>query len=127
MVKDYARRLSAVNNADIYARLLLLLTVEKLYLNPDVTAAILAERLGCKPRHISSAVVTATGSNYSHLINSMRLKEVCRRLTSSRFKDTTIEDIGLSCGYQSRQAFYVAFKRELGCTPLQWRERSGKM
>lgn len=126
-MKEYARRLSAVNNADIYVRLLKLLTVEKLYLNPDVTAASLAERLDCKPRHISGAVLVATGNNYSHLINTLRLKEVCRRLTSSRYKDSTIEDIGLTCGYQSRQAFYVAFKRQMGCTPAEWRERGGKM
>lgn len=125
-MKEYTRRLSAINNAEIFVRLRKLLTAEKLYLNPDVTASMIAERLGSRPRNISSAVLSATGGNYSQYINNLRVKEACRRLTSERFKDLTVEDVGLSCGYQSRQAFYNAFKKQMDCTPLQWREQNGE-
>lgn len=106
-------------------RLRKLLTAEKLYLSPDATASMMAERLGSRPRNISSAVLSATGGNYSQYINNLRIKEACRRLTADRYKNLTVEDVGLSCGYQSRQAFYHAFKKQMGCTPLQWRENPG--
>lgn len=121
-MKAYVTRQSQTQTARIYVQLLSLLSVEKLYLDPNTTAALLAQKIGCEPRNISAAVQASTGANFPTLINSMRLREVCKRLTSPRYADMTVEDIGLSCGYKSRQAFYTAFHRLYDCTPKEWRE-----
>ena len=123
-MKEYTLRQSAVKSADIYMRLLTLLTTRKRFLAPDVTAAKLAEELNCSPRNISMALQSSTGRNFSHLLNDLRLREVCRRLTSPRYASSTVEDIGLACGYKTRQAFYIAFQRHLGTTPSLWREQN---
>lgn len=123
-MKDYLKRQSAERSNEIYLQILTLLTREKRFLSPDITAVRLAAEIGCQTRHISMALQSITGHNFNHLLNDMRLREVCRRLASSRYAQTTVEDIGLSCGYKTRQAFYIAFQRHLGMTPVQWRERN---
>lgn len=123
-MKSYVTRQSQAQSDDIYVRLLQQLTKDKLYLNPDVTAGKLSVTLRCAPRNISAAVQVCTNNNFCHLLNSLRLREVCRRLQSPRYAGMTVEDIGLSCGYKSRQAFYVAFNRHMGCTPLAWLEQN---
>lgn len=121
-MKDYVAHSNQSRCMELYAKLLQQLTQNKLYLSPDVTAARLAEVLDCSPRHISAAVQIGANCNFNALLNGLRLKEVCRRLSSPRLIAHTVEDIGLSCGFRSRQAFYLAFERHMGVTPLQWRE-----
>lgn len=118
--------MSSRHCAEIYAQVLNLLVVEKLYLSPDTTAVSLAERIGCTPRQISACVQMNSEGNFRTLINSMRLKEVCRRLASPRYASMSVEDIGLTCGFRSRQAFYLAFGREHNCSPAQWREQQAE-
>lgn len=101
-----------------------MLTAEKLYLNPDVTAIVMAKRLGCMPRHISAAVSVATGGNFSQLVNRLRLDKAVIMLKAARYSHLTVEDIGLQCGYRSRQAFYQAFARYVGGTPNQLRKQA---
>lgn len=127
-MKDYILQSSKIRCAEIYARLLRTLTKDKYYLSPDVTAAKLAQQIDCTPRYISAAVQIATGHNFSALLNTLRLREACRRLASPTYAQRTVEEVGMTCGYRSRQAFYTAFSRHLDCTPLQWRNqaRSGK-
>lgn len=121
MKKNYVQLQSAEKLSTLYVKLLQILTDEKLYLDPDVTSAMMAKRLECTAARISAAVSLCTGKNYSYMVNNLRLREVCRRLSSVRFAEMTIEDIGLSCGYRSRQSFYNAFQRHFGMTPLAWR------
>mgnify|MGYP000004329532 FL=1 len=95
--------------------------VEKRYLDPDYSAKKLATDLHTNPRYISVVVGLHTGDNYNALVNGYRLRDACRMLRSPRYSEYTIEEIGLMCGFSSRQAFYLAFHREREVTPKQYR------
>lgn len=100
---------------------------EKLYRKPEYSAHQLAKDLGTNPRYVSVVIALHTGSNYNALVNGYRLRDACRMLRSSRYKRYSIEEIGLMCGFSSRQAFYMAFHRERHETPRQYRiKNAGK-
>lgn len=121
-MRAYTKQQSPQVSTDIYVRLLQILNEDRLFLKPDVSAITMAERLGCAQRHISAALHVNTGNNFSHLLNTLRVREACRRLRSHRYSKKSIEEIGFACGYKSRQAFYVAFMRHVGMTPAEWRD-----
>jgi len=109
---------------ELYIKIIQKIGVEKRYLDPDYSAKKLAEELNSNPRYISVIVARHTGGNYNSMVNSYRLRDARKMLRSSRFSKYTIEEIGLMCGFSSRQSFYLAFHREQSITPRQFRLRN---
>ena len=91
----------------LFVRIIQKIGVEKLYRDPDYSARQLAIDLKTNPRYISVVVALHTGANYNALVNN--------------YRDQSVEEIGLHCGFASRQAFYLAFHREEKMTPRQYR------
>lgn len=116
-----SRAVSRELSDKLYVQIIQKLGVEKHYLDANYTARQLAEEIGTNPRYISDVVARHTGGNYSKLINGYRLRDAQRMLRSPRYARYTAEEIGLMCGFSSRQAFYLAFNREVGCTPRHYR------
>lgn len=50
------------------------------------------------------------------------------RMNSARFylstTNKTVKEIGFSCGFQSENSFCIAFKKQMGLTPLEYRKSS---
>ena len=61
-----------------------------------------------------------TGCTIHRYIMERRLTEAARKLVET---DKTIVEISCEAGYQSQQAFTLAFRRVYGCTPMAYRER----
>ena len=57
--------------------------------------------------------------NYYQLINSYRIKNAIK-LMSKNTNKITIFEIVYMVGFNSRSAFYSAFKQETGMTPSQY-------
>lgn len=121
-VPAYVNRLKAERACDIYARVVKRLTDERRYRDPSCTATRLAAELRTNPRSISAAIAVCTGSNYSTLVNNLRLHDACKMLRSVACRNLTAEEIGLFAGFASRQAFYAAFRRKFNCTPGDYRD-----
>lgn len=117
----YRSRLNTEKANELYIQILEKLTREKLYRDPQYNTKRLAADLHTNTRYISAAVALCTGNNYSALVNSLRLRDVCKMMRSSKHKDMTVEEIGLLSGFSSRQAFYLAFHRIYACTPRAYR------
>jgi len=64
------------------------------------------------------------GINYYEFINRYRIEEAKRMLTSAEHKSTTITDIYLQVGFNSKSVFYTFFKKIEGITPTQYRKNS---
>lgn len=121
-MKPYQTRLKTEHSDLLYVQILQKLTGEKLYRDPGYNAQKLAADLGTNRRYISASVATHTGGgNYATLVNGMRLREVCRMLDSHRYAQYTVEEIGLLSGFASRQAFYLAFRKQFNITPREYR------
>ncbi|MBR1594231.1 MAG: helix-turn-helix transcriptional regulator [Alloprevotella sp.] len=110
----------------LYVQIIQKIGVEKRYRDADYSARKLAADLHTNPRYISVVVALHTGGNYSALVNGYRLRDACRMLRSPRYRDYTVEEIGLECGFASRQAFYLAFHRLYKVTPRQYRLKGAK-
>ena len=97
---------------------------DKIYMEPDITLDSLAESLNIMPRDLSMLINRHFGINYYEFINRYRIEEAKRMLTSAEYKNTTITDIYLEVGFNSKSVFYTFFKKIEGITPTQYRQNS---
>ena len=120
---SYRNRLALKRSDELFVRIMNKLSIGKLYRNPNYTSRMLAQDLGCDTRHIAASVAVHTnGGNFRMLINSLKLREACRLLKSAKHAGYSVEEIGLSAGFASRQAFYVAFHKKYNVTPREFRQ-----
>lgn len=117
------QRLNRHQLAALFQRVLYIMERKKRYKETTYSLLDLANELHSTKRHISRAIAQNTNNNFRALINSYRLKAVRRKLKQTRYANKSIEEIGLSEGFASRQAFYMAFHREENVTPKEWREQ----
>ena len=90
------------------------------HLNDDLSVEALAAKACLCPRHFSRRFKIEFGMTPAGFVEKLRLEEACRRLSSP---DNSIDDVGLSVGFKSGDAFRRAFRRQLGVTPHQHRDR----
>lgn len=99
---------------------------EKVYLQSDITINELAKTLGTTRVVLSKIINTYFQKNFSSLLNEYRVKEAIKLLTDSKTKNYKLEAIAQMCGYNNRQVFHSAFKKETSLTPLDFKELSAK-
>jgi transcriptional regulator GlxA family with amidase domain len=90
------------------------------HLNDDLSVEALAGRACLCPRHFSRRFKAEFGTSPADLVERLRLDEARRRLTSS---ENSIENVGISVGFNSADAFRRAFERRLGVSPSDYRRR----
>lgn len=93
-----------------------LLTKEKLYLEPSLTLARLAQRLRMPAKQLSAALNRATGENISRHINRFRIDHACERLASGDSVTTAM----LESGFNTKSNFNREFQRVTGKSPSAW-------
>jgi AraC-like DNA-binding protein len=97
---------------------------DKIYMEPVITLDTLAESLTIMPRDLSTLINRHFGVNFYEFINRYRIEEAKRMLTAEDYKATTITDIYLEVGFNSKSVFYNFFKKIEGITPSQCRQAS---
>lgn len=98
-----------------------LMGFEKIYRNPELNLSLTAELLGISACYLSGMVNGITNRSFNDYINGYRIADVKRNLHSEEFEHYTIMSIGLEAGFNSKSAFYNAFKKYTGITPSQYR------
>ena len=106
--------------ADIMAELEELVAREKLYLDPDLTLARIARRLGYPLKQVSTAINAVTGENVSRYINKYRIDHACRALDAGENVTNTM----LASGFNTKSNFNREFLRITGKTPSQWQQQN---
>ncbi|MFT6327555.1 MAG: AraC-like DNA-binding protein [Crocinitomicaceae bacterium] len=96
----------------------------KAYMDPDITLDKLAESLSLIPRDLSMLINRHFGINFYEFINKYRIEEAKRMLVDPEHKNTTITDIYLAVGFNSKSVFYTFFKKFESVTPSQFRQSS---
>lgn len=105
-----------------YKELLYWFEKQKPYLNPYLNLLSVSEYLNISSGYLSQIVNKLTGTNFSEFINVYRLNVAKGMLTSPSFSNYTIIAIGLESGFNSKSAFYTAFKKNTGITPSEYRQ-----
>ena len=90
------------------------------HLNNDLSVEALAGRACLCPRHFSRRFKTEIGASPADFVERLRLDEARRRLSNG---DNSVENVGLSVGFKSADAFRRAFERRLGVSPSDYRRR----
>ena len=105
---------------EIWAEMEAVMEEEHPYRNPEYRLNDLAERLNRSLHHVSQVINAKLGVSFSDFINQYRVKEAQQLLQSDRAKQLTILAIALEAGFNSKTAFYNAFKKATGQTPSQF-------
>ena len=113
--------LSEEATESVYQQVVYFLKESKIYLNDDLTLAKLSQKANLQAHHISRSVNVITNSNFSDLINSLRIDEAKKRMKDRDFQLFTIEAVGRSVGFKSRTSFIAAFKKFEGTTPSEYK------
>ncbi|MBO2524397.1 MAG: hypothetical protein CW341_01655 [Bacteroidetes bacterium] len=97
---------------------------DKLYLNPGLDMQSLARAIGTNRSTLSHVINNCLHQNFATFLNRYRIREAIQLLSDSQYFDYKIEVIGEMCGYNNRQVFHAAFKKETGITPTHFRKIS---
>jgi len=93
---------------------------EKLYLNSELNIQILAERSEISVHTLSRLINNHHNKNFFDFINYYRIEEAKKILADPNQQKYTIDSIAGQVGFNSRSAFYNAFKRNTDTTPSEY-------
>ncbi len=97
----------------------LIMDNERLFINPNLKLSELAEKLNISTHELSKLINEYIGKNFTDLINEYRIKEAKQLIQENSLY--TIEAIGHQSGFNSKSAFYKAFKRYTDTTPAKFK------
>ena len=98
-----------------------LMTVDRIYLQSDLTLPRLAETVGCTVNHLSQVINAGFDMSFFDYVNRHRIDHAKRLLTGRDRCRDAILNIAFSVGFNSNSAFYSAFRKCVGMTPAQFR------
>jgi YesN/AraC family two-component response regulator len=99
------------------------MTEEKTYRKENLKLADLAEKLMIHANQLSQIINEQTGNSFNDFVNMYRVEEA-KRLLSLQKSNLSIEGIAYDAGFNSRAAFYKAFKKITQITPSQFKNIS---
>ena len=128
--KDSARpkyersALDADMSAALLQELRVLMEADKPYLDSTLTLAQLAKQLGVSPNYLSQIINQQTGSNFFDYINGHRVEAAKQILADPAKARLNVLTVAMDAGFNSKSAFYTAFKHHTDMTPSQYRQRN---
>jgi len=93
------------------------------YLNTDLSLKILAEQIKVSPHHLSQVLNSKLEKTYYEWIATYRVEAAKFLLQSKNHNHYKLEEIGRLSGFNSRSAFYKAFKKLEQCTPAEFKAK----
>ena len=93
----------------------------RLYLMPDLTAALAAESLGITRTNLSE-LLRQRGMSFVEWINQFRLEAFREAIREDLHRRITLLSIGLDCGFGSKATFNRVVKEMTGKTPSELAE-----
>jgi len=94
---------------------------QRAFLDSKLSLPQLASQLSISSNYLSQVINGQAGCNFFDFVNSYRVDEAKRRLTSPPAQGNVL-NIALDSGFNSKSAFYTAFRRHTGQTPSQYRK-----
>ena len=117
-------RLDEERAREFQQNLIELMEREKPFTRSTLTLQELADELSMAAHHLSQVINDRLQQNFFDFINSYRVKEVQRRLSSPDTEHLTILAIAYEAGFNSKSAFNSIFKRQTRMTPSEFRRQA---
>jgi len=97
-----------------------ILETKQLFLEPDLSLQKLAQEINTKPNYLSQTINTIHNCNFREYINTYRINYAKKMLINTALK---IEAVAYESGFNTISTFNIAFKKETGLTPSQFRKK----
>lgn len=121
--KYYRSGLSHQESTEIIYKIKTIMSENKPYLNSYFNIRDLAKLANTTIHKLSQVINQSFHKNFYELINEYRIKEVERMLKDPSYNNLKIISIAYDCGFNSKSAFYTAFKQYTGVTPTEYRKK----
>lgn len=118
-IQKYAKS-SLSDSSELFEHIKAILKEEELYLDFDLKLNTVAEKLDVSIHHISQAINQNAQMSFPDFINSFRIEEAKKKLIEP--KPDTIFAISLDVGFNSKAAFYSAFRKNTKMTPTEYKK-----
>lgn len=102
-------------------RLIQLMSIEKLFLNPDLSIKELADKMDISTKILSQVINQGFSQNFFDFVNTYRCEEVKNILLSPDDKVTILEAL-YQGGFNSKSSFNKEFKKLTGQTPTEFKK-----
>jgi AraC-like DNA-binding protein len=96
---------------------------ERGFLDPGISVATAAKRIGATPAQLSRAINRELGHSFSDHLAQLRVAEAQRLLLDPALAHLAVEAIGTRAGFRSRSVFFAEFRRRTGQSPAAYRLR----
>ncbi len=105
---------------ELYKKITTHMVQNKPYFSNELRLSNLADQLGFSTHLLSKVINQKFGDNFNNFVNQYRIEaaEILLREDPS----ASIKTIYFDVGFNSKAAFYSAFKKKHACTPLQYRQ-----
>ncbi len=100
-----------------------LMLSERPYLDNQLTLPQLAAMLNISAHYLSQVINQQLQMNFFDFINGHRIESSLAMLQQADETGMTVLDIAMASGFNSKSAFYSAFKKHQGVTPGEYRKR----
>ena len=104
----------------IYKGILYQLEIRRVFLDASLSLVKLSELLETNQTYLSNVVNKYFGCHLKELVNRYRV-EYAKELL--RAECCPLEELPQRCGFASRSAFYAAFGKEEGVSPIRYQSR----
>jgi AraC-like DNA-binding protein len=108
---------------DVIERIRQGMEVQHLYLKPTLNIEEFSKQVGIHYREVSAIINKHFDTNFFEFVNSYRVNKAKQMLLDPTFADTTILDILLESGFNSKSAFHRFFKRYVGMSAADYRKQ----
>ncbi len=92
------------------------------YLNNDLTLPDLAKMVATSPNYLSQVINEQLEMNFFDYVNSHRIETAKNLILNPLPHTLTIHDIAMESAFNSKSAFYSAFKKQVGMTPAAFKK-----
>lgn len=93
---------------------------DKLYLNPALTVAMVADHTGVPTKNISAILNQHLQKSFNEFVNEYRVNAIRQRLLNGEARELTIAALAYEEGFNSLPTFQRAFKSVTGQTPSEF-------
>ncbi len=111
------------NETEFIAALTATMESKKPYLDPELTLESLGKIMMVRPDFLSNMLNTHLKQNFFDFINRYRVEEFKKECLSPENKHLSVIGIAHNCGFNSKAAFYRAFKKFENITPTAFIDR----
>jgi AraC-like DNA-binding protein len=118
------KQLSAADRDAFLARLQTCMELDQPYRNGELKLEDLAAQVALTPHELSQLINEHCGANFADYLNRYRVEALKTALHDPQLAGTSILDLSLIAGFNSKSAMNRTFKKFTGVTPGEFRDQA---